>query len=70
MDNTPLTQSEANYSPGEIMKRLGYRSRAAFWNAMRTQGAPMLVITRQRILFPTRAFDAWLESRMTGGRAA
>jgi hypothetical protein len=55
-----------NYKSDEVMARLRYGNRMAFWAAMRAAGAPMTFINSRRILFPARAFDAWFESRTTG----
>lgn len=55
-----LTSSEA-------MRITGYRSRSAFWGAVRREGIPHVRITAKHIIFPAVAFERWMESRTMGG---
>jgi hypothetical protein len=54
-------------SPKEAMAALRYKSRAAFWAAVHSQGIPHIKITAKQIVFPTPAFERWVESRTIGG---
>lgn len=54
-------------SSNEAMRITGYRSRSAFWGAVRREGIPHVRITSKHIVFPAGAFERWMESRTMGG---
>ncbi len=54
-------------SSNEAMRITGYRSRSAFWGAVRREGIPHVRITAKHIVFPAVAFERWMESRTMGG---
>lgn len=49
------------------MRRLCYRSRGAFWQAVHSQAIPHIRVTGRKVIFPEPAFSRWLESRTVGG---
>ena len=51
----------------EAMRLTGYRSRSAFWGAVRREGIPHVRVTSKHIVFPAVAFERWLDSRTIGG---
>lgn len=62
--DAPLA-TEGFLSPRTVAQILGYKSRMAFWAAMKASSppAPFVRISPRKILFPERALKQWLASR-------
>lgn len=62
--------AERYLTPDEVMERLAYKSRSAFWIAVRANRLPYVRITARKILFPESQLSAWLQHRTAGRIAA
>ena len=51
-----------------VMRRLGYRSRSAFWQFVHSNGVPCVRLGLRRIVFDRRQLEDWLERRSTTPR--
>ena len=54
--------------PSEVMARLGYRDRKAFWRMAKAKGLPMVHVNARVIRFDPQDFDRWQARR--AGKAA
>jgi predicted DNA-binding transcriptional regulator AlpA len=62
-------QSEIESSPlkgTEVMARLGFRNRPAFWAFVWRQGVPCIRLGPRNIIFDRQQLDDWLARRSTG----
>ncbi len=53
-------------SAADVMKILGYESRATFWQAVRANAIPHVRLGVRRCVFEESALRAWLASRTVG----
>lgn len=60
-------QAAAPFRSSQVMQRLGFKSRSAFWQTVRTQGIPHVRVTAKHIVFPAAALERWVASRTMGG---
>ncbi len=54
--------------PADVMARLGYRDRKAFWTMAKAKGLPMIHINARVIRFDPQDFERWQAKR--AGKAA
>jgi hypothetical protein len=53
--------------PSHVMRILGYKDRASFYQTVRKEGIPHITINARKILFPKPELDAWLTKRYSNG---
>lgn len=59
---TPVRGGEMLRSD-QVMERLGYKDKAAFFAAARAAGCPMVKVNARKFLFEAAAVDAWVARR-------
>lgn len=64
--NTQKTRSSALWSSDQVMTKLNYHDKSAFWLFVHSSGLPHLRLNSRRILFDPRAVEAWLKKRAIG----
>ena len=59
----PLTIHPVLLKPADVMARLGYKDRAAFFRMARSRGLPIIRINRRVLRFESGALESWLKRR-------
>ncbi len=53
--------------PSQVMRILGYKDRASFYQTVRKEGIPHVTINSRKIRFPQPELEAWLAKRYSRG---
>jgi predicted DNA-binding transcriptional regulator AlpA len=58
--------SEQPLNTNQVMTRLGYRDRSAFWESVHRNHIPYTRLSKRRIIFDRQQLQDWIDSRSVG----